>query len=159
MAAASEPARPPPAMTTSVCRNCISSTINGHRRKSSRNNKTRGVNRACDRGRSIGPEGAAADHGESRINARREFSAIVIYRIDNSLMLMVGPGASPNLRTDRHFMPTQAIFDGQLEDVLGPKSEELGAASPAAISSTGRLPVELSLHHDLASIESDWRAF
>jgi CelD/BcsL family acetyltransferase involved in cellulose biosynthesis len=56
-------------------------------------------------------------------------------------------------------MPTQAIFDGQLEDVLGPKSEEHGAASPAAISSTGRLPVELSLHHDLASIESDWRAF
>jgi CelD/BcsL family acetyltransferase involved in cellulose biosynthesis len=56
-------------------------------------------------------------------------------------------------------MPTQAIFDGQIEDVLRPTSEEHDTALPAAIPSKGRLPVELSLHHDLASIESDWRAF
>ena len=56
-------------------------------------------------------------------------------------------------------MPTQAIFDGRMDGVLGPESEEHGTASPAAIPSATRLPVELSLHHDLASIESDWRAF
>ena len=55
-------------------------------------------------------------------------------------------------------MPTQAIFDRQLEDVLGPIPKDL-CASAAAVSSTGRLKVELSLHDDLASIESDWRAF
>ena len=55
-------------------------------------------------------------------------------------------------------MPTQVLFDGQIGDVLGTDPEADLAESPA-VSLAGRSQVELSLHRDLASIETDWRAF
>jgi CelD/BcsL family acetyltransferase involved in cellulose biosynthesis len=54
-------------------------------------------------------------------------------------------------------MPTQVMFERQLEDVL--RAEVDRHALRAAAPNASRLNVELSLHHDLASIESDWRAF
>jgi len=56
-------------------------------------------------------------------------------------------------------MPTQAAFDGHIEDVLGAKPEDHGEASAAAASDAGPLHIDLSLHCDLASIEKDWRGF
>jgi CelD/BcsL family acetyltransferase involved in cellulose biosynthesis len=49
------------------------------------------------------------------------------------------------------------MFERQLEDVL--RAEVDRHALRAAAPNASRLNVELSLHHDLASIESDWRAF
>jgi CelD/BcsL family acetyltransferase involved in cellulose biosynthesis len=54
-------------------------------------------------------------------------------------------------------MPTQVMFERQLEDVL--RAEVDRHALRAAAPNASRLNVELSLHHDLASIESDWRSF
>jgi CelD/BcsL family acetyltransferase involved in cellulose biosynthesis len=54
-------------------------------------------------------------------------------------------------------MPTQVMFERQLEDVL--RAEVDRHALRAAAPNASRLNVELSLHHDLDSIESDWRAF
>jgi CelD/BcsL family acetyltransferase involved in cellulose biosynthesis len=54
-------------------------------------------------------------------------------------------------------MPTQVLFDGQIEDVLRAKPE-LQEEAPAT-AGDGPLPVDLSLHDDLASIEKEWRAF
>jgi CelD/BcsL family acetyltransferase involved in cellulose biosynthesis len=56
-------------------------------------------------------------------------------------------------------MPTQAIFEGQIEDTFGANPEQQLRA-PSAFAANARAPhVELSLHHDLESIEGDWRAF
>jgi CelD/BcsL family acetyltransferase involved in cellulose biosynthesis len=54
-------------------------------------------------------------------------------------------------------MPTQVLFDGQIEDVLRVKPE-LQEEAPAA-AGDGPLQIDLSLHDDLASIEKEWRAF
>ncbi|MEA3025540.1 MAG: hypothetical protein QOF91_825 [Alphaproteobacteria bacterium] len=56
-------------------------------------------------------------------------------------------------------MPTQAIFEGQVEEVLATRPGE--HLHPAPIAVVGAKPplVELSLHHELDSIEDEWRAF
>jgi CelD/BcsL family acetyltransferase involved in cellulose biosynthesis len=56
-------------------------------------------------------------------------------------------------------MPTQAMFEGQIESELGADPDGHLYATPVTGSSAGRPHVDLSLHHDLASIENDWRAF
>jgi CelD/BcsL family acetyltransferase involved in cellulose biosynthesis len=51
------------------------------------------------------------------------------------------------------------MFEGRLEDALG-VNPDARLEVPAAVLPGARPPhVELSLHHDLASIENDWRAF
>jgi CelD/BcsL family acetyltransferase involved in cellulose biosynthesis len=56
-------------------------------------------------------------------------------------------------------MPTQALFEGRIEDTFGPNPEQEVRASSAAVTIARAPHVELSLHHDLDSIESEWRAF
>jgi CelD/BcsL family acetyltransferase involved in cellulose biosynthesis len=56
-------------------------------------------------------------------------------------------------------MPTQAMFERPVDGVFGGDVEADLREPRAVIPSAGRLNVELSLHHDLASIEADWRAF
>src|SRR4051812_9387215 len=56
-------------------------------------------------------------------------------------------------------MPTQAMFRGHIENALGADPEEHIHASPALLPGARAPLVELSLHHDLDSIENDWRAF
>src|SRR4051812_33763002 len=56
-------------------------------------------------------------------------------------------------------MPTQVMFERPIEDVLGSDPEADVHVPRAASPNAGRLNVELSLHHDLDSIEADWRAF
>src|ERR1043165_5174895 len=55
-------------------------------------------------------------------------------------------------------MPTQVMFEGRIEGVLGatpePHDEMLVASVPG-----GDLQLDLALHDDLASIEKEWRAF
>jgi len=56
-------------------------------------------------------------------------------------------------------MPTQMMFERSVEDVLVAELEANLHAQRVPAVKAGRLNVELSLHHDLASIEADWRAF
>jgi CelD/BcsL family acetyltransferase involved in cellulose biosynthesis len=56
-------------------------------------------------------------------------------------------------------MPTQMMFERSVEDVLVAELEANLHAQRVPALKAGRLNVELSLHHDLASIEADWRAF
>ena len=56
-------------------------------------------------------------------------------------------------------MPTQVMFERSVEDVLVADLEANLHASRVSALKAGRLNVELSLHHDLAPIEADWRAF
>ena len=56
-------------------------------------------------------------------------------------------------------MPTQVMFERQIEDALGADPEAHLHASPAVLPGARAPLVELSLHHDLDSIENDWRAF
>ena len=56
-------------------------------------------------------------------------------------------------------MPTQVMFERSVEDVLVADLEANLHAPRVPALKAGRLNVELSLHHDLASIEADWRAF
>jgi CelD/BcsL family acetyltransferase involved in cellulose biosynthesis len=56
-------------------------------------------------------------------------------------------------------MPTQVMFDGPIDNALGANPERHRHASSAALPSAKAPLVDLSLHHDLESIESDWRAF
>ena len=56
-------------------------------------------------------------------------------------------------------MPTQAMFEGQIGEALGTSPAEHADASPMVLPGARPPHVELSLHHDLESIESDWRAF
>jgi CelD/BcsL family acetyltransferase involved in cellulose biosynthesis len=58
-------------------------------------------------------------------------------------------------------MPTQAMFDRQIEDVLNPLAAKSEPNEELAVGShdAGPLPIDLSLHDDLASIEKEWRAF
>lgn len=55
-------------------------------------------------------------------------------------------------------MPTQVMFEGRIEGVLGtapePHEETLATAAPG-----GDLQIDLALHDDLAAIEKEWRAF
>ena len=54
-------------------------------------------------------------------------------------------------------MPTQVLFDGQIEGVLSAKPELHD--DPSVMTGGGPLSVDLSLHDDLASIEKEWRSF
>jgi CelD/BcsL family acetyltransferase involved in cellulose biosynthesis len=56
-------------------------------------------------------------------------------------------------------MPTQVMFERSVEDVLVADLEANLHASRVSALKAGRLNVELSLHHDLTSVEADWRAF
>jgi len=56
-------------------------------------------------------------------------------------------------------MSTQVMFERHVEGVLGVDPEADLQAPRAPIAGASRLSIELSLHHDLASIEADWRAF
>jgi CelD/BcsL family acetyltransferase involved in cellulose biosynthesis len=58
-------------------------------------------------------------------------------------------------------MATQVMFDGRIDETFGSKPDD-GLDAPAAAAappSAGRPNVELSLHHDLDSVERDWHAF
>ena len=56
-------------------------------------------------------------------------------------------------------MPTQAALERRIDDVLDARLEHRRDAPAAAVHGSAPLPVDLSLHDDLASIENDWRAF
>ena len=56
-------------------------------------------------------------------------------------------------------MPTQVMLERSVEDVLVADLEANLHVPRVPALKAGRLNVELSLHHDLASIEADWRAF
>ncbi len=56
-------------------------------------------------------------------------------------------------------MPTQVMFERQIESVLEAAPELLDDALDARGRDAGPLQVDLSLHDDLASIEKEWRAF
>ena len=56
-------------------------------------------------------------------------------------------------------MPTQVMFERQIESVLGTAPEPFDDAPDACRRDVGPLQVDLSLHDDLASIEKEWRAF
>ena len=56
-------------------------------------------------------------------------------------------------------MPTQVMFERQIESVLGAAPEPFDDAPDACRRDVGPLQVDLSLHDDLASIEKEWRAF
>jgi CelD/BcsL family acetyltransferase involved in cellulose biosynthesis len=59
-------------------------------------------------------------------------------------------------------MSTEAMFERQIGDVLGTDSEAERQALPVNVLGASRHTtsvVTLSLHRDLAAIESDWRAF
>src|ERR1043166_2931019 len=102
---------------------------------------------------------AASDHGESSINAGCAVATIGIYRIDNPLVLIGLHGRSAGSRRSRGTMPTQMMFERSVEDVLVAELEANLNAPRAPALNAGRLNIELSLHHDLASIEVEWRAF
>src|ERR1700759_4359736 len=55
-------------------------------------------------------------------------------------------------------MPTQAALERRI-DVLDAQPEHRRDTPAAAAHGSAPLPVDLSLHDDLASIENDWRAF
>src|SRR4051812_22436323 len=55
-------------------------------------------------------------------------------------------------------MPTQVMFEGHVEDVLG-ADPEAALHAPLATIASRPSSIELSLHHDLDLIEADWRAF
>jgi CelD/BcsL family acetyltransferase involved in cellulose biosynthesis len=84
---------------------------------------------------------------------------IAIYRIDNPLVLIGLHGRSAGSRRSRGTMPTQVMFERSVEDVLVAELEANLNAPRVPALKAGRLDVELSLHHDLAPIEADWRAF
>jgi CelD/BcsL family acetyltransferase involved in cellulose biosynthesis len=67
--------------------------------------------------------------------------------------------AAPAQGAARGTMPTQVMFERSVEDVLRADFEAHLHAPRVPARNVGRLDVELSLHHDLASIEADWRAF
>lgn len=56
-------------------------------------------------------------------------------------------------------MPTQVMFEGHVEDVLGADPEADLHAPRAIVAGANHPNIELSLHHDLDLIEADWRAF
>src|SRR5436305_6655538 len=161
MAAAREPASPPPAMTTSVCRNWASPNMLALEEKAQGTLKcVAAIPTGCGCYRSTAAKPlAAGDHGKSSINAGRAFATIAIYRIDNPLVLIGLHGRSAGSRRSRGTMPTQVMFERPAEDVLGADLEaDLHAPRVPALNA-GRSDVELSLHHDLDAIEADWRAF
>jgi len=56
-------------------------------------------------------------------------------------------------------MPTQVMFERHVEGVLGSDPEVDLDAPRTAAPNGSRLNIALSLHHDLDSVEADWRAF
>src|SRR6185369_11571603 len=71
----------------------------------------------------------------------------------------VDSGSAPILRAPGEIMSTRAMFEGRLEDALGANPDARLEAAAAVLPSARPPHVELSLHHDLDSIENDWRAF
>src|SRR4029079_3986046 len=56
-------------------------------------------------------------------------------------------------------MPTQVLFERQMENVLGAAPELLDDVLDARGWDAGPLQVDMSLYDDLPSIEKQWRAF
>ena len=56
-------------------------------------------------------------------------------------------------------MSTRAMFEGHIEDAFVAKPDAPVDAPAGTLPGTRPLHLELSLHHDLDSIENDWRAF
>ena len=90
-----------------------------------------------------------------------EFATIVIYRIDNSLMLIGRvPAQRQSPRARGCHADTGNVRTASSKTCSGPNPEAAWRCVRCGrVRARGRLHVELSLHHDLASIESDWRAF
>jgi hypothetical protein len=102
------------------------------------------------------PIGEDVDRGERRINAGDAIATIAVYRIDNSFMLM---GRLAPLRAPGEIMSTRAMFEGHIEDAFVANPDAPVDAPAGTLPGTRPLHLELSLHHDLDSIENDWRAF
>ncbi len=56
-------------------------------------------------------------------------------------------------------MSTRAMFEGHIEDAFGTNPDAPADAPAGTLPGTRPLHLELSLHHDLDSIENDWREF
>jgi CelD/BcsL family acetyltransferase involved in cellulose biosynthesis len=96
---------------------------------------------------------------ELRINAKLAIATIAIYRIGKSLVLVVFIVAERPVKAHRDAMSTQVMFERPIADVLRADPGADRNVRPADVPNTSRPQIELSLHDDLASIESDWRSF
>ena len=161
IAAASEPASPPPAMTTSVCR------IGPSQDMSVLEEKAQGTLKRLAQSRSAPMAIAALRPGSSpqAITVNQglmpdgAFATNAIYRIDNPLVLIGLHSHSASSRRSGVPCRHRSCSNATPKRCLGPipKLTFMHRSRP----SLGRAArsIELSLHHDLDLIEADWRAF